>query len=64
MSTEEDGYTIVYNDEIYNAAEVRRDLEAHGHRFPLRCETEAVLRECTVGFGSGRSPIGSLSIFL
>jgi hypothetical protein len=28
--------TIVYTDEIYNVAEVRRDLEARGHRFPLR----------------------------
>ena len=63
MSTAEDGYTIVYNDEIYNAAEVRRDLDAHGPRFPSR-ETEALLRECTVGFGSGRSPISSLGIFL
>jgi len=44
MSTEDEAFTIVYNGEIYNAAEVRRDLEAHGHRFRSRCDTEVVLR--------------------
>ena len=44
MSTEDEAFTIVYNGEIYNAAEVRRDLEAHGHRFRSGCDTEVVLR--------------------
>jgi asparagine synthase (glutamine-hydrolysing) len=44
MSTEDGTFTIVYNGELYNAAEVRRDLEAHGHRFRSRCDTEVVLR--------------------
>src|SRR5215472_9849200 len=44
MSTEDGNYTIVYNGEIFNAAEVRRDLQALGHRFRSRCDTEVILR--------------------
>lgn len=44
MSTEDGRYTIVYNGEIFNAAEVRHQLEAHGHRFRSRCDTEVILR--------------------
>src|SRR6478735_10058103 len=42
--TIETGQTIVYNGEIYNAHEVRRDLESRGHRFRTRCDTEVVVR--------------------
>ena len=35
---------IVYNGEIYNHAEVRRELESLGHRFETRCDTEVILR--------------------
>lgn len=34
---------IVYNGEVYNHAEIRRELEALGHRFQTRCDTEAIL---------------------
>jgi asparagine synthase (glutamine-hydrolysing) len=44
MSTEDGNYTIVYNGEIFNAPEVRSDLEAYGHHFRSRCDTEIVLR--------------------
>jgi asparagine synthase (glutamine-hydrolysing) len=36
--------TIVYNGEIYNADEVRRELESRGHSFRTRCDTEVVVR--------------------
>ena len=35
--------TIVFNGEIYNHLEVRRELEALGHRFRSHCDTETVL---------------------
>jgi asparagine synthase (glutamine-hydrolysing) len=36
-------YTIVFNGEIYNFAEIRRELEALGHRFVSQSDTEVVL---------------------
>jgi asparagine synthase (glutamine-hydrolysing) len=42
--TIESGETIVYNGEIFNAPEVRRDLESAGQRFRTDCDTEVVLR--------------------
>lgn len=38
------GYVIVYNGELYNGAEVRRELEKEGHDFISNCDTEVVLR--------------------
>ena len=35
---------IVYNGEVYNHIEIRRELEALGHRFHSLCDTETVLR--------------------
>jgi len=41
----DDGNTvIVYNGEIFNHAELRRELEALGHRFRSVCDTEVALR--------------------
>jgi asparagine synthase (glutamine-hydrolysing) len=34
---------LVYNGEIYNHPDVRRDLEARGHRFRSRSDTEVLL---------------------
>jgi asparagine synthase (glutamine-hydrolysing) len=40
----DDGNTIlVFNGEIYNQLELRRELEQSGHRFHSRCDTETVL---------------------
>ena len=39
----EQTYSIVYNGELYNTAEVRKELEALGHDFVTRSDTEVVL---------------------
>lgn len=36
-------YTIVYNGELYNVFELRRELEALGHHFQTNCDTEVLL---------------------
>jgi len=43
-------YTVVYNGELYNAAELRRDLLARGATFRTTCDTE-VLLWCYVFYG-------------
>ena len=41
----EDGdVAVVFNGEIYNHQELRRQLEQSGHRFYSHCDTETVLR--------------------
>ncbi len=37
-------FTLVYNGELYNYRELRADLEAHGHIFSTKGDTEVVLR--------------------
>jgi asparagine synthase (glutamine-hydrolysing) len=38
-----DGLVVTYNGEIYNHAELRRELEAQGHAFATRSDTEVLL---------------------
>lgn len=53
-------YTIVYNGEIYNTAEVRHALEKEGHCFEGYSDTEVVLH-AYAQFGSGASGCSTAS---
>ncbi|MHA0857034.1 asparagine synthase (glutamine-hydrolyzing) [Paenibacillus sp. CMAA1364] len=39
----EDVYAIVYNGELYNAAELTRELQQRGYTFTTSCDTEVLL---------------------
>ena len=39
----EEHYIIVYNGELYNTGEIRKELEKLGHRFETHCDTEVVI---------------------
>jgi asparagine synthase (glutamine-hydrolysing) len=43
MSNEDDSAWIVYNGEVYNHAELRPGLEARGHTYRTRSDTETIL---------------------
>jgi len=43
MSTPDGALTIVYNGELYNHRELRADLEARGHVYTTRSDTETLL---------------------
>ena len=43
MSNEDGSVWITYNGEIYNFADLRRELEGKGHRFRSHTDTEAVV---------------------
>jgi asparagine synthase (glutamine-hydrolysing) len=42
LSNEDGSVWVVYNGEIYNHAALREELEAQGHRFVTRCDTEVI----------------------
>jgi asparagine synthase (glutamine-hydrolysing) len=43
MLSDDETLCIVYNGEVYNHPMLRRELEARGHRYRTRCDTETVL---------------------
>ena len=43
LANEDETVWIVFNGEIYNHADVRRELEAAGHRYRTRCDTETIV---------------------
>ena len=43
MSDEQQSVWIVFNGEIYNFLELRRELEGLGHTFRTRCDTEVII---------------------
>ncbi len=44
MATEDGRFVIAYNGEVYNFNELRIELEASGHRFHSRTDSEVVLK--------------------
>jgi asparagine synthase (glutamine-hydrolysing) len=44
MASEDGRYVIAYNGEVYNFNELRIELEAAGHRFHSRTDSEVVLK--------------------
>jgi asparagine synthase (glutamine-hydrolysing) len=43
MENEDGSVCVVFNGEIYNHPELRRELEALGHRYHTRCDTETLV---------------------
>ncbi|WP_054028597.1 asparagine synthase (glutamine-hydrolyzing) [Bacillus sp. FJAT-28004] len=41
--TGDDKYVVVYNGELYNAPELRKELESRGRNFTTNCDTEVLL---------------------
>lgn len=46
ISTSDGRYTLVYNGEVYNFRELRRELEAKGETFTSTGDSEVVLKAC------------------
>ena len=46
MLDSESGDALLFNGEIYNYLELRRELESHGARFQSQSDTEVLLRAC------------------
>ena len=43
LANEDGTIWVVFNGEIYNHADVRKDLEAHGHRYRTKSDTETIV---------------------
>ena len=46
MVSADEESVIVYNGEVYNFIEPRRELENTGYRFKSDCDTEVILYDC------------------
>ena len=43
MANEDGRIWVIFNGEIYNFVEIRKELKAHGHRFKTQSDTEAIV---------------------
>ena len=43
ITNEDENLWIVFNGEIYNHQELRKDLESHGHRYRTKSDTETIV---------------------
>src|SRR3954468_11469766 len=43
LGNEDGTIQVVFNGEIYNHADIRPELEARGHRYRTRCDTETIV---------------------
>src|SRR5271157_5411687 len=43
MSDQEETVWVVFNGEIYNFPELKRELQSHGHVFRTNCDTEVII---------------------
>jgi asparagine synthase (glutamine-hydrolysing) len=43
LGNEDGTIQVVFNGEIYNHADIRPELEAHGHVYKTRCDTETIV---------------------
>jgi asparagine synthase (glutamine-hydrolysing) len=43
MSDQEESVWVIFNGEIYNFPELKRELETYGHVFRTRCDTEVIV---------------------
>src|SRR5262245_40559301 len=43
LANEDESVWIVYNGEVYNHADLRAELEARGHRYRTRSDTETIV---------------------
>ena len=44
MKFEEEGLTVIFNGEIYNYQEIRKELEGYGYTFKSQSDTEVILK--------------------
>ena len=43
MSNQEESIWVIFNGEIYNFPELKRELQSHGHRFRTNSDTEVII---------------------
>lgn len=43
MSDREESVWVIFNGEIYNFPELKRELQSHGHEFRTNCDTEVII---------------------